>query len=269
MFKYMLFITLLLPAGWHAMAQQPQLLILGTAHLNNPNRDMNNMVVDDVLTPKRQAEIADIVDHVARFRPTHVGLECSPSQQSAYDQRYAEYRAGKYALSRNEREQIGMRLAAKLNLARVDCVDYQAGPPGPDADYDFMTFGQAHQDLMPLMQKMELAGKSARTEDTAFLQSHPLLEWYQRENQLARLKEGNKVYMRYIVPLADAGVHPGANWVGGWHARNMIIVDNLRRLAKPGDRVFTIFGSGHAYLLNEFALESAAFDVVDTESYLQ
>ncbi len=265
----MLLSASLLHAGWHAAAQQPQLLILGTAHLNNPNRDMYDSVVDDVLTPKRQAEIVEVVNDVARFRPTHVALECSPSQQTEYDERYAKYRAGTYTLSRNERDQIGMRLAAKLNLARIDCVDYQAGPPGPDADYDFMAFGQAHHELTPLMQEMAAAGKSSVTEGTTYGQSHPLIDWYRSGNQPSKLREGNKVYMRYIARLGDAGAHPGANWVGGWHTRNMIIVENLRRLAKPGDRVFTLFGAGHVYLLNEFATESAAFNIVDTEAYLR
>jgi hypothetical protein len=79
--------VLLLTAGWCATAQQPQLLIQGTAHLNNPGRDMANIVVDDVLTPKRQAEIITLVSHLEGFKPTHVALECAPEKQQMYDQR--------------------------------------------------------------------------------------------------------------------------------------------------------------------------------------
>lgn len=261
--------VLLLTAGWRATAQQPQLLILGTAHLNNPGRDMVNIVVDDVLTPKREAEIIMLVSHLERFKPTHVALECAPEKQQMYDERYTEYRAGRYKLSRDEREQIGMRLAAKLNLPRVDCVDYENGPPGTEDAYDFVAFAQTHMDAKPILEALMSMGKHFASEETAFLRSHPLIEWYRRANEPARLRESNQVYGQYIARLGNTDAHPGANWVGGWHARNLIIVENLRHLAKPDDRIFMLFGAGHAYLLHEFAKESAAFNVVDTESYLR
>ena len=268
MHKHIAFFLLLLTVGWRATAQRPQLLIQGTAHLNNPGRDMANIVVDDVLTPKRQAEIMTLVSHLERFKPTQVALECAPEKQQMYDQRYQDYRAGRYTLNRDEREQIGMRLAAKLNLPRVDCVDYENGPPGPEDAYDFVAFAQTHEDAKPIVEAMMSMGKRFASEETAFLQTHPLIEWYRRANEPAWLREGNQVYGQYIAHLGNTDAHPGANWVGGWHARNLIIVENLRHLAKPDDRIFALFGAGHAYLLHEFATESNAFNVVDTESYL-
>jgi hypothetical protein len=126
------------------VAQQPQLLILGTAHLNNPGKDMNNLHVDDVLAPKRQAEIAAIVDHLALLKPTRVALECAPADQAKWDKRYADYRTGTYALTRDERDQIGLRLAAAMKLPGIECVDYSDGSPGPDAAYDFVAYAKAH-----------------------------------------------------------------------------------------------------------------------------
>lgn len=266
--KHALF-TFLFVVSSCSLAQQPVLLILGTPHLNNPQRDMYDTNVDDVLNPKRQAEIVDLVNHLASFRPTRVALECAPEQQKEFDQRYADYRMGRYVLTNNERDQVGLRLAAKLDLSRVDCVDYQSGPPGPEANYDFVTFGRAHKELKPAMDEMDAAGKHSAPEQTKFGSSHSIIDWYRRANEPDGLKEGNRVYMRYIAPIGDTQSHPGANWVGGWHARNMIIVENLRNIAKPGDRIFTLFGAGHAYLLHEFAMESGSFDIADTEAYLR
>ena len=42
-----------------------------------------------------------------------------------------------HTLTRDERDQLGLRLAAKLDLPRVDAVDWLDGPPGKDEDYDF------------------------------------------------------------------------------------------------------------------------------------
>ncbi len=249
-----------------ALAQEPQLLILGTAHLNNPGHDMANMQVDDVLTPKRQAEIIDIVDHLARFKPNRVALECDPKQQPDFDMRYADYRAGKYTLTRNEREQIGFRLAAKMNLPRVDCVDFQDGPPGPDDAYDFPKYAAAHGQQKDFDDLMAF-GKAVVSEQTAYLQSHALIDWYRRANLPERLAADNAIYYQFA-HMGGNDAHPGANWVGGWHARNLIIVENIRRMAQPGDRVFTLFGAGHAYLLHAFAVDSGAFTIIDTEKVL-
>ena len=247
-------------------AQKPQLLILGTAHLNNPGRDMNNMQVDDVTQPARQREIATLVDALARFKPTRVTIECNPKKQADWDKRYAEYRAGQYTLTRDERDQIGIRLAAKMNLPRVDCVDYQGESTGQDESENFPAYAAAHGQ-QPVLDAIMAMGKADVTEETAFLKTHTLIEWYRRANQPARLGADNAVYFRFAAIGGD-DAHPGANWVGGWHARNLIIMENIRRISKPGDRVFTLFGAGHAYLLHAFAQDSEAFEIVDTEKVL-
>lgn len=249
-------------------AQTPHVLILGTAHLSNPHHDVFNIDVDDVLLPKRQRELEDLVERVARFEPTVVALECAPAQQADFDKTYAEYRAGRHALISNEREQVGMRLAAKLNLPGVLCVDYQAGAPGPNAAYDFPDYASTHHE-METLNEMAAAGSAMVKEQTTFLQSHPLIEWYRRENQPATRQASNATYLRFFPRIGGEDGHPGANWVGGWHARNMIIVENIRRAAKPYDRVFMLFGSGHAYLLNEYAIGSGAFTVDDVGIYLR
>ena len=263
--QLLLLTAALLPLG--VRAQMPQLLILGTAHLNNPGHDMNNMAVDDVLTAKRQVEIADVVNHMARFRPTRVAIECDPQQQAKWDSRYAEFRAGKYSLTRDERDQIGLRLANAMNLPQVDCVDFQGSPPGPEEAYDFPAYALAHGQQAAL-DALKVAGKAMVADETAFLRTHALIDWYRRMNTAASLKADNALYFRYAA-MGGNDAHPGAAWVGGWYARNLIIMENVRRIARPGDRVFMIFGAGHGYLLHAFAEDSGAFHVVDTESFLR
>ena len=38
-----------------------EVLVLGVYHMANPGRDIFNMQADDVLAPKRQAEIAQVI----------------------------------------------------------------------------------------------------------------------------------------------------------------------------------------------------------------
>src|SRR6267143_6812066 len=95
-----------------AVAQQPpahpEVLVLGVYHMANPGHDIFNTQADDVLAPKRQQEIAQLIEVLKRFHPTKIAIEADVySQRTGRD--YPEYVAGKYTLTRNEIDQIGYR----------------------------------------------------------------------------------------------------------------------------------------------------------------
>jgi hypothetical protein len=103
-------------------AGRAEVLVLGVYHMANPGRDLFNMKADDVLAPKRQAEIAELVDVLKRFQPTKVALEADVWDERV-GQRYADYVAGRHELSRNETEQVGFRLAKEMGHEKVYPVD--------------------------------------------------------------------------------------------------------------------------------------------------
>src|SRR3546814_1414191 len=123
--------------------------------LANNNRDIANVHVEDVTTPAHQREIETLVDALARFRPTRIAIEWPSSDQAGLDKRYAAYRAGTLPVSANERDQIALRLAAKLGLDRVDAVDWNEMPPGAIAAFDFTAWAEAHgpQDRVEMLRK--------------------------------------------------------------------------------------------------------------------
>lgn len=68
-----------------SLAQTPassapaQVMVLGTYHFGNPGQDLHNMKADNVLTPKKQAELADVAARLARFKPTKIAVEPLPN----------------------------------------------------------------------------------------------------------------------------------------------------------------------------------------------
>ena len=129
--------SLLLAAGYgDASSAQPVVLIVGTPHFAGAGSHVVDVQVPDVLTPERQRDIDAVVDRLAAFRPTRVAVEWDADEQARLDQRYADYRAGRYSLSANEVDQIGLRLASRLNLPRVDAVDWGEEPPGGWSHYN-------------------------------------------------------------------------------------------------------------------------------------
>ncbi len=235
---------------------RPMLVIVGTSHFDNPGLDINNVKVDDVLAPPRQEQIRTLVDRLAAFKPTHVAVEWPQSKQAALDQRYHDYLQGRYTLSRNEVDQLGLRLAAMLKLPRVDAADWNEEPPGKDQDYDFEAWARAHGQEAWLKAVESPQDADA---DTALLARSTLLQYLCALNSPDRLAADNRLYFDYAM-IGNEVDRPGANWVGSWYSRNLKILANLVHIAPgPGDRVVAVFGAGHAFLLQQFAGQSGAF----------
>ncbi|MGZ8364420.1 MAG: hypothetical protein ACXW3D_10455, partial [Caulobacteraceae bacterium] len=107
-----------------AQAAEPvRVMVVGTMHFSNPGADMHNVKVDDVLAPKRQAEIERVTAALLKFKPTIVATEWP---EKIVAERYPKYADGTLAQSRNEMVQLGFRLG-KAAGARVE---------GADADGD-------------------------------------------------------------------------------------------------------------------------------------
>lgn len=189
--------------------QKPQIMILGTTHFNNPNHDISNMVVDDVLASERQQQIQLLVRAIARFKPTRIAIELPPSEQAALDRRYADFRAGRYILTANERDQLGLRLAAMLQLPQLDAVDYKEGPPGPDEAYDFAAYAATHGQQKQFEGFLAL-GKQYAADESTYLHTHTLLDWFRRANRPEYRLSNNRLYFD-MLQFGDQKFNPGAN----------------------------------------------------------
>jgi hypothetical protein len=245
---------------------KPQLLVIGSFHMDNPGRDVANMEADDMLLPRRQREIARVADLIARFKPTRIAIEWPRAEQAELDRSYAGYRDGKRTLGRGEDEQLGMRLAKRFELPRIDAVDWNEMPPVDIAVIDY------EQDARRLGQEEFLAAMRARLEVRVAqgeqrLQDGSVLDALRWFNAPRQMHDSNSAYFDYA-RIAGGGDYPGANWLQFWYGRNLKIFSNLTRLAGPGERLLVIYGAGHAPLLRQFAEQSGYFDVVDPMQYL-
>lgn len=241
----------------------PDLLIVGSPHLANPNRDEIKADVPDVTAPERQREIQTLVDALARYRPTRIAVEVQVKDQAGLNERYLAYRAGKYALTASEVDQIALRLAAKLDLPGVEAVDWNGMPPMAEADFDYPAWAAANGRGVELNAWMETARAHAAARQ-ARLRCAPVSAWYREVNTADYRARDNQLYFG-VAMFGDAG----PNWLGGsWYMRNLRIFAQLRRTARPGDRVLVLYGAGHGFLLDQYARQSGAFTLSDPVAYL-
>lgn len=248
-------------------ASGPQVMLVGSHHLANNNRDIINLPIEDVLTPRRQQEIERLVDDLARWRPTRIAIEWPRSEQAGLDRRYAEYLSGELALTANERDQIGLRLAKKLGHRKVHAIDWNESAPGDPGQYDFINWARkhSHEDRFDAFVK---AGQEEADRTAARMRDQAIGQWYLDLNSSEAREQAHRPYFE-IASFGSGEENPGAAWVGAWYARNLRIFNNLREVLGPGERVLVLYGSGHAYLLERFLEESGAARSIDPRTYIQ
>ena len=147
-----------------------EILVLGVYHMSNPGLDIFNMQADDVLAPKRQQEIGELIAVLKEFQPTKVAVEATYGDNKV-PKRYSDYVAGTHQLSRNEVEQIGFRLAKELGHKTIYAVD---------ADGDFphqrvVNFAKATGQSAKLDALMGEVGETVKQQGE-YLKTHTVLE---------------------------------------------------------------------------------------------
>ena len=229
-------------------APRAEVLVLGTYHMANPGHDIFNMQADDVLAPKRQAEMAQLMEVLKKFRPTKIAVE-SDAGSDRIPKRYADYLAGKYELTANEIDQIGLRLAKELGHKTVYAVD-------ADGDFPYqrlLNYAKGSGRAKELEAINSVFGDNVKAEGQ-YLASHTIVEMllYMNTDERAAQEVGQYYRMARIGEPYDWA---GADLVADWFRRNMRIYSNVTRLLdSPNERVLVIYGAGHlGWLQHDFA----------------
>jgi len=240
-----------------------QVMVLGTFHLDNPGQDIANLQVDDVMAPKRQAEIGAILDGLARFNPTLIAVESQRRQPGTLlSERYPQFLAGTLPPSKSEVVQFGFRLAQRLHQTNVYAVDV-------DGDFPFdavMAYAKkTGREAAIGAQIAWIQGEIAKQSE--FLKTHTIGGLLRLQNDPAEIAKGNGFYLD-LLSYGALDEQPGVAVLSGWYTRNMKICAHIVQTAKPGDRVLVVFGSGHAYWLRHCLSGMSNFRLVEPNDYL-
>lgn len=248
-------------------------LTLGIFHFEFPNLDTRKTNSDkqiDVLDDVYQKELIALIDNLAKFKPTKIVIEVDYELQPKIDSLYQAYLKGEHQLSRFEGEQIGFRLAKKLGLHRVYCVN---------------NWGKHYQEVADVIFQRDTIGYNHFLE---FFENNPdknkkffVSDEYRKNgiiNSLVLLNNEENIQNslgNYLISAFKFEHQPndfmGVEFeTGRWFDRNLKIFRNIQRIIEHSeDRVLVIFGADHMNLLNVFFDASPEFNRLKTQIYLQ
>jgi hypothetical protein len=250
------------PAGPAASASRPAFLVVGTFHFEGSTADLLSNSMPDTLGEKRQKQIEEVVDALARFRPTKVAIEY-PVDHAKVQEAYQAYLDGTRELKASETEQIAFRLAKKLGHKKIWPVDHKL-----DMDFDSLMQAVQKYGQQAYFEQAMAGGKAYVGETQRRLDQETVGSALRFMNDPKSLETGHGMYM-LMAQVGGAGDAKGAEVVGGWYQRNLYIFSNLVRLIEsPEERVLLVIGAGHAKLLREYIQEAPNLRLEETGEYL-
>jgi hypothetical protein len=248
------------------------LLILGTFHMKPSGQDAVYQK-SNITTAARQQEIEALVEKLARFRPTKVAIE-SARDSSVWNDRYAAWRRGDAALGTNEIEQIGFRLAKRMDLPALTPVDYPMWMNGltpierHEPKKKPAAAAPAPATSTPSGQMSEVQQQIAK--DEAHFASHTIAEYLAHLNAPERAAINHDWdVMSNLVPGDGIALYSNTDLVTNWYKRNLRIFTNVLDASAPGDRILLLIGAGHKHILGEWAARHSDVCDVDEAAYLR
>lgn len=246
-----------------------EIMVLGAYHMGNPGLDLNNVKVDSVLTPVKQAEIADVVNRLARFKPTKIAVESVADRPGFVASAYEAFSAAQLLKEPNEIHQIGFRLANQLGHKQVYGVDEQSD----SIDYfpfdkveAFAKTSPKHQAHLDAFRAVGAAMAKQMERDLKVKTVRQMLM------SLNTAQYGQNEMRQFYWPLnriGDEKVQPGAELNALWLMRNTKIMAKILQIGEPGDRILVMFGAGHSYWLRQMIANTPGLNLVEPNVYLK
>jgi hypothetical protein len=122
------------PTGFPAACEpgEVQVMLLGTYHFEGSGNDGVRAAGEDMLGPRRQAELEELAMRLARWAPEQIAVEWPFTWADSTSAQYRRYAATGASTRSNEVVQVGFRVARRLGHPTVYPIDHQM-PIGNDS----------------------------------------------------------------------------------------------------------------------------------------
>ncbi len=254
------------PASAYFPKEKTRVLVVGTFHFDYPNLDVSKTQDADkidVLKEPKKSEVTELVAYIEKFKPTKIAIEAFPNWEAT--RKLKAYNSGEYRNERDERFQLGMRIAHELNLDTIYAID--------------------SDNLSEDIEKRDSTYIQNLFKEYDFQNDDPyngyMMDWFKEEGKLAsktnllelfkliNSKEWQQYgYGAYLVGDFKLDDNRGADILSiWWYNRNLRIFRNLQKMtAGKDDRILVIFGNGHASIFRQLLEASPEYEFVEFDS---
>jgi len=262
------------------VAKKTEVMVLGTFHFNQIEPK------DEMLSEKRQAEIAELLECLKEFNPDKIFIERNPEFEytNKIGERYQAYLRGEFDLKANEIYQIGFRLAKELEHEDV----FQADHPGRYGSFNtkVRAYAKAHgqEGILEGTAPATTLGLYETQDTEALRKNSTLIEYlhflngpdYQRADHgwyastLPRIGDTKALTSENDEKDFENEYFIGAEMLADWYRRNIKIYSKiLTQLNFEEERILVVFGAGHNATLKHLLGSNPHFVVVDTAEFLK
>lgn len=254
------------PASSHFPKERAKVLLVGTFHFGYPNLDAHKTTDDnkiDVLSEPKKSEVTELVSYIKKFKPTKIAIEATPDWKAA--EKLARYKQGEFRDKRDERFQLGMRIASEMGLDTIYSLDSNSFTQDLEkrdsvyVDNLFKDFDFQSDDPYNTRFKNWYAYEESLPKKTN------LLRYFKHFNSRESHQLGYGAYLTGDFKLDDTrGADILSIW---WYNRNLRIFRKLQQITQsPQDRILLIFGNGHAAILRQLLECSPEYEFVEFDS---
>ena len=245
--------------------QKTKILLIGTIHFETPHKDQFELKTDDFSSAKRQSELEDLTNALSQTKATKVMIERPIDNQHYSDSLYNSYLTDYYKLAVSEREQIGFRLAKKLKLNQVNCIDKFYGMSD-----SLMAVTAKENNQLHLLKDLSTQANEMINDYDNKLKKNTITEVLKYINKPEELKRNLSLYLKFIAKIGAGKNFAGAEAVSDWYLRNLAIYSNIINQVEPSDKyVILIFGQGHIPILRHFLENNDNFEIEELKNVLK
>lgn len=250
----------------------PKVLLVGTWHFDYPGLDAHVTSEEhkmNIFSEKRQKELMELLDYVARFKPNKIAVE--GGRNSGYlIRRYERWKNGTAPLGASEADQIAIRLMDRFRLDTLfginayplllewrDERDSTAAPHYIDSLLLGHYFGGEDE-----ISKRYAGFYNYKDRLTV---EHSLLDNFRYINSEKVLNRGFGAYL--AGHFKSEGMQGPDALSMFWFNRNLRIFRNIQNITEgPEDRILVLFGAGHIQILRWLFECSPEYELMEFES---
>ncbi len=243
-----------------------EVFVVGTFHFNYPGLDANKTIEEDkidVLVEPKKSEVTELVEYIKKFKPTKIAIEAFDNWNAM--EKFKMYKEGEYRDHRDERYQLGMRIASELKLDTLYSIDSKS------FDDDLVKLDSIYIENLfkdfdfKSDDPYEVFAKDWLNSNDKMVSKTNLLEYFKNMNS----KEYHQYdYGSYLIGDFKLDDTRGADILSvWWYNRNLRIFRKLQQITEnKNDRILAIFGNGHASVLRQLIESSPEFEFIEFDS---